>query len=62
MSQSAPETFRLRFFAVSGPSFDNLPDYPPLRVVDFQVVGEPTVRHRGHFEVIAHAVRRVLVL
>ena len=62
MSQSAPETSALRFVAVSGPSFDNFPDYPTLRVVDFQVVGEPTERPRGHFEVIAHAVRRVLVL
>ena len=37
--------------AVSGPSFLNVPDYPTLRVVDFQVVGEPIARDPGYFEV-----------
>ena len=37
--------------AVSGPTFPNVPDYPTLRVVDFQVVGVPIATDPGYFEV-----------
>eukprot|EP00904_Undaria_pinnatifida_P008254 jgi/Undpi1/4559/HiC_scaffold_18.g07913.m1 len=42
--------------AVSGPSFLNVPDYPTLRVVDFQVVGEPIARDPGYFEMVSTAI------
>lgn len=37
--------------AVSGPTFDNFPNYPALRVVDFQVVGELPDSGPGFFNV-----------
>ena len=42
---------RLEIIAVSGPTFDNKPKYPALRVVDFQVVGEPFDNGPGFFKV-----------
>lgn len=36
--------------AVSGPTFESQPDYPTLRVIDFQIVGE-IKKDPGHFEV-----------
>lgn len=35
-------SYSFEIVAVSGPSFDDKPDYPTLRVGDFQVVGELT--------------------
>lgn len=40
--------------AVSGPTFANVPDYPALRVVDFQVVGERVDNGPGYFNVRPH--------
>ncbi|CAM9500688.1 unnamed protein product [Scytosiphon promiscuus] len=40
LSSPVEMDYSFEIVAISGPSFDNVPDYPTLRVVDFQVVGE----------------------
>lgn len=40
MATPAEVNYGLEVVAVTGPTFDHIPDYPALRVVDFQVVGE----------------------
>lgn len=37
--------------ALSGPTFTNFPNYPALRVVDFQVVGQLPANTPGYFNV-----------
>lgn len=39
-----------RIEAVEGPTFADKPDYPTLRVIDFQVVGERN-KSPGYFDV-----------
>lgn len=41
----------VELFAVEGPTFVRFPDYPTLRVVDFEMVGELITDGPGHFEV-----------
>lgn len=42
---------KFEIIAVSGPTFANKPEYPALRVVDFQLVGEPKDNGPGYFKV-----------
>lgn len=51
MSESVVMHGRIEITAVSGPTFANKPDYPALRVVDFQVVGELENNGPGYFKV-----------
>lgn len=51
LSEVSNERNWLTITAVSGPSFVNVPDYPTLRVVDFQIVGEPVAKPVGEFQV-----------
>lgn len=51
LSQPTDVIGGFEIFAVSGPTFASVPDYPALRVVDFQVVGEPEDNGPGYFNV-----------
>lgn len=44
---------------MSGPTFTNVPGYPALRVVDFQVVGERVDNGPGFFNVRRYATARL---
>ncbi|CAN0147040.1 unnamed protein product, partial [Ectocarpus fasciculatus] len=46
---------RIEIVAVSGPTFANKPDYPALRVVDLQVVGEPS-KEPGFIDVVTTTI------
>lgn len=53
LSEVSNERNQLTITAVSGPSFVNVPDYPTLRVVDFQIVGEPVAKPVGEFQMVS---------
>ena len=57
MSEPGYANFGLEIFAVEGPKFVRFPDYPTLRVVDFEIVGDVRDEGPGYFE-----VRAVLML
>ena len=42
---------RVEINAISGPRFFNFPEYPALRVVDFQILGELEDNGPGFFQV-----------
>ncbi|CAM9220801.1 unnamed protein product [Pylaiella littoralis] len=48
--------YDLSIAAVTGPSFENFPDYPTLRVVDFQVVGELTNYNDDGYDIYLNMV------
>eukprot|EP00904_Undaria_pinnatifida_P008258 jgi/Undpi1/4562/HiC_scaffold_18.g07916.m1 len=53
LSQPTDVIGGFEIFAVSGPTFASVPDYPALRVVDFQVVGEPEDNGPGYFNMVS---------
>ncbi|CAM9212730.1 unnamed protein product, partial [Laminaria digitata] len=52
LSEPAAIDNSFELIAISGPTFDNKPDYPALRVVDFQVVGERFDNGPGFFNMV----------
>lgn len=51
LSEPADIDSSFELIAVTGPRFANVPDYPALRVIDFQVVGERFDNSPGYFNV-----------
>eukprot|EP00904_Undaria_pinnatifida_P008259 jgi/Undpi1/4563/HiC_scaffold_18.g07917.m1 len=46
----------VRLTAIKGPTFAHKPDYPALRVVDLQVLGERSVKGPGYFNMVTTAM------
>lgn len=51
----------VRLTAIKGPTFAHKPDYPALRVVDLQVLGERSVKGPGYFNVRAIFVKGLIL-
>ncbi|CAN0272345.1 unnamed protein product [Ascophyllum nodosum] len=54
-SMSTSSITQIEIVAVEGPTFENKPSYPTLRVVDFQILGE-IVRTSGTFDMVSTGV------
>ncbi|CAN0345437.1 unnamed protein product, partial [Ascophyllum nodosum] len=54
-SISTPSIDDIEIVAVEGPTFENKPSYPTLRVVDFQILGEIS-KPSGTFDIVSTAI------
>ncbi|CAN0508640.1 unnamed protein product, partial [Ectocarpus sp. 8 AP-2014] len=55
LATPAEVDYGLEVVAVTGPTFDHIPDYPALRVVDLQVVGELR-KEPGYIDVVTTTI------